>query len=207
MIEVTAGHAAVQWLASRPEVARIIPPTAAQPEPVTHDIVSSGEHTVVLPEAASAVRSRGEAIELNLVRVNADDAWAMGFHGEGMVLADNDTGVEYTHPALVNQYRGNLGGGNFDHNYSWWDAWGGAPSPVPVDYDGHGTHTMGTMVGDDGAANQIGVAPGARWIACAGMNVECFQFFLAPWDLNHQNPDPSKAPDAINNSWYDPVGI
>ena len=206
MIEVTAGHSAVQWLASRPEVARIILPTAAQPEPVTHDIAASGEHTVLLPEAASAVRSRGEAIELNLVRVKADDAWAMGFRGEGMVVASNDTGVEYTHPALVNQYRGNLGGGNFDHNYSWWDAWGGAPSPTPVDYDGHGTHTTGTMAGDDGGANQIGVAPGSRWIACAGMNVECFQFFLAPWDLNHQNPDPSKAPDAINNSWYDPSG-
>ena len=60
------------------------------------------------------------------------------------------------------------------------------------------------------AANQIGVAPGAQWIACAGLggstHLECFEFFLTPWDLNGQNPDPSKAPDSINNSWYDPSG-
>ena len=208
MIVVTAGRSTVEWLASRPEVARIVPPPFTQPEPVTHDIVSSGEHTVVLPKtSAFEPASRGESVELNLIRVNADEAWAMGFHGEGMVVAGNDTGVSYTHPALVNQYRGNLGGGNFNHNYNWW---GGAGSPAPVDGDGHGTHTMGTMVGDDGGANQIGMAPGAKWIACAGLGgadtVECFEFFLAPWDLNHQNPDPTKAPDAINNSWYDTSG-
>jgi hypothetical protein len=101
----------------------------------------------------------------------------------------------------------NLGGGTFNHNYNWW---GGAGSPAPVDGDGHGTHTMGTMVGDDGGSNQIGMAPGAKWIACAGLGgadtVECFEFFLAPWDLNGQNPDPSKTPDSINNSWYDTSG-
>jgi subtilisin family serine protease len=72
---------------------------------------------------------------------------------------------------------------------------------------------MGTMVGDDGAGNQIGMAPGAKWIGCRNMErgwgtpatyTECFQWFLAPTDLNGQNPDPSKAPDVINNSWYCP---
>ena len=42
------------------------------------------------------------------------------------------------------------------------------PSLVPCDNNNHGTHTMGTMVGDDGGTNQIGVAPGARWIAAKG---------------------------------------
>src|ERR1039458_1392180 len=59
--------------------------------------------------------------------------------------------------------------------------------------------------------HQIGMAPGAKWIGCRNMErnwgtpasyVECFQWFLAPTDLNGQNPDPSKAPDVINNSWY-----
>ena len=78
----------------------------------------------------------------------------------------------------------------------------------PDDRDGHGTHTMGTMVGDDGAGNQIGVAPGRSGSpAPRPWSLECFEFFLAPWDLNGQNPDPSKAPDAINNSWYDPSGF
>jgi len=191
VIEATGGHSTLQWLAARADIARIVSPPNPQLEPVTIDRLA---------------QSAPEAVEWNVTRVGAPDVWAMGFNGEGMVVGDNDTGVQYDHPALVNKYRGNLGGGVFDHNYNWWDAWGGAPSPTPVDYDGHGTHTMGTMVGDDGGSNQIGVAPGAQWVACAGLNVECLQFFLAPWDLSGANPDPTMAPDSVNNSWYDPSG-
>jgi subtilisin family serine protease len=66
------------------------------------------------------------------------------------------------------------------------------------------------MVGDDGAGNQVGIAPGARWIGCRNMNggdgtpasyAECFEWFLAPTDLAKRNPDPALAPDVINNSW------
>ena len=73
---------------------------------------------------------------------------------------------------------------------------------------------MGTMVGDGGAGNQIGVAPGARWIGCRNMDqgagtpatyTECFQWFLAPTDSGGSNPDPSKAPHVINNSWLCPA--
>ena len=73
---------------------------------------------------------------------------------------------------------------------------------------------MGTMVGDDGGSNQIGVAPGAKWIGCRNMDQgngtpitysECYQWFVAPTDLAGNNPDPSKAPDVINNSWGCPV--
>jgi subtilisin family serine protease len=69
---------------------------------------------------------------------------------------------------------------------------------------------MGTMVGDDGLTNQIGMAPGAKWIGCRNMDQgngtpttysECYQFFLAPTTVAGTNPDPSKAPDVINNSW------
>ncbi|HXV75778.1 MAG TPA: S8 family serine peptidase, partial [Candidatus Polarisedimenticolaceae bacterium] len=78
---------------------------------------------------------------------------------------------------------------------------------------GHGTHTMGTIVGDDGATNQIGVAPSARWIGCRNMHrsvgtpqsyTECFQWFVAPTDLDGDDPDPALAPDVINNSWSCP---
>ena len=63
------------------------------------------------------------------------------------------------------------GGGTFDHNYNWFDPLAVcATRPTPCDNNGHGTHTMGTMVGDDGdpGTNQIGVAPHARWIAAKG---------------------------------------
>ena len=193
MIEVReAGRAVVEGLIARADVAAIAPLPTPQIDPVV---------------AGTPMEERISAVEWNIIRVNAPDVWAMGITGEGMVVGDNDTGAQYTHPAVVNQYRGNLGGGNFDHNYNWWDDWGGTPSPVPTDYDGHGTHTLGTMIGDDGGANQIGVAPGAQWIACAGLSLGCLQFFLTPTDLNGQNPMPEKAPDSVNNSWYDTSGF
>ncbi len=188
-INVQGSRSTLEWLAARPDVARIVPLPDPRPDPVTVDRL---------------VLSSPEVVQWNLLRVGAPEVWEMGFDGTGLVIANNDTGVDYTHPALVNQYRGNLGGGTFDHNYNWWDDAQQDPYLYPFDRDGHGTHTMGTMVGDDGGANQTGVAPGAQWIACASMSLECFEFFLAPWDLTGANPDPSKAPDAINNSWYDP---
>ena len=149
------------------------------------------------------------AVESNISFVNADDVWAMGHTGEGIVLAGNDTGLDWDHPALINQYRG-WDGATADHNYNWWDATGRYPT-APSDGHGHGTHTSGTMVGDDGAGNQIGMAPGAQIIHCKNMSdwgggdaatfTECFEWDLAPWDLNGQNPRPDLAPDAINNSW------
>src|SRR5258706_11992173 len=83
-----------------------------------------------------------------------------------MVVANIDTGVQYDHPALVNHYRGNNGGGSFTHTGNWKD-YTGTCTAAPCDNAGHGTHTMGTMVGDDGTT-RIGVAPGAQWIACKG---------------------------------------
>jgi subtilisin family serine protease len=70
------------------------------------------------------------------------------------------------------------------------------------------------MVGDDGQGNQVGVAPGAKWIACRNMDAggngnpaqytECFQFLIAPYPISGGTGDPSKAPDSINNSWTCP---
>jgi subtilisin family serine protease len=36
--------------------------------------------------------------------------------------------------------------------------------------------------------------------------VECFDFFLAPWDSHGLNPDPARAPHVISNSWSCPLG-
>jgi len=168
-----------------------------------------------------------EGIEWGIERINADDVWAMGYTGQGIVIGGADTGYEWEHPAIINKYRG-WNGTVADHNYNWHDAIHSIsplhndtmPTPddnpcgldvtQPCDDGFHGTHTMGTMVGDDGAGNQIGVAPGARWIACRNMErgwgspatyIEAFEWFLAPTNLENQNPDPSKAPHVINNSW------
>ena len=167
------------------------------------------------PDAADAP----EGIEWGINKVHAPSVWALGFTGQGVVVAGEDTGYQWDHPALKGKYRG-WDGTAADHNYNWHDSihsGGGScghDTQAPCDDDSHGTHTMGTMVGDDGGANQIGMAPGARWIGCRNMNVgvgspatytECFQWMIAPTDLNDENPDPSKAPHVINNSWGCPA--
>ena len=68
---------------------------------------------------------------------------------------------------------------------------------------------MGTMVGGNDTL-KIGVAPDAKWIACRNMYrgygspvtyTECYEWFLAPTDINGQNPDHARSPHVINNSW------
>jgi|GEM_PF-1134063 len=151
-----------------------------------------------------------EVVEWNIAKIRADQAWSeFGITGQGAVVGEIDTGVMYDHPALVNQYRGNLGGGTFDHNYNWFDFVDG--QPVPSDPNGHGTFGMGIAVGGDGGANQIGVAPGARWIAvkacgdggsCSDLDLlAAAEWMLAPTRLDGTGADPSKAPDLVLNMW------
>ena len=197
-LRVTGDEALARKLAARPEVARVVadPPFNGLDDPPPGPPA---------PPAANGV-------EWNIARLNADDVWALGYTGQNIVVGSCDTGVDYTHPALVAQYRGNLGGGLFDHDYNWYDTFG--EYTVPTDPHDHGTHTTGTMVGDDGAGNQIGMAPGAQWIACkvdssggvwkASKYIECWEWFLAPTRVNGTDPDPGKAPHVINNSWSCP---
>src|SRR5690606_388624 len=114
---------------------------------------------------------------------------------------------KYDHPALVEQYRGNNGDGTFTHDYNFFDVQNACLDEAPCDIRGHGTHVTGTMVGDDGQGNRIGVAPGAEWIAvnacCAGNQafLTAGQWIAAPTDAEGNDPDPSKAPHIVNNSW------
>jgi len=211
VVRVDADAALVEELARRDDVLRL-----------------AGDSPVRVPETLRpedrAAAEAPTAVEWNVSKVNADDVWALGFRGESAVVAGEDTGYQWNHPALLGKYRG-WNGATADHAYNWHDAIHGnnANTPpgnpcgfdlaAPCDDNSHGTHTMGTMVGDDGAGNQVGMAPGAKWISCRNMEegwgtpatyIECFQWFLAPTDLAGQNPDPARAPDVINNSWSCP---
>src|SRR6185312_15265538 len=158
------------------------------------------------------------AIEPGIAYTHAPDVWALGFKGETIVVAGADTGIRWTHDALKPHYRG-WDGANANHNQNWHDSIHdsvgnpcGNDSPEPCDDFFHGTHTIATAVGDDGGSNQVGMAPGAKWIGCRNMDqgngtparyIECMEWFLAPYPLGctPNEGDPTKAPDITNNSW------
>jgi subtilisin family serine protease len=171
-------------------------------------------------ESPSAAPQLPAAVDWNISRTHAPDLWALGYRGQGIVVGGQDTGYRWTHSFIKGKYRG-WNGSSADHNYNWHDAIhapGGsaacpADSPAPCDDYGHGTHTMGSVLGDDGAGNQVGMAPQAKWIGCRDMDVgngkpstylECFQFFLAPTRLDGSGANPGKAPDLTTNSWSCP---
>ncbi len=208
----------LESLARRDDVARIhdnprLPvgdrPVAARPatEPASE------------PAPETAVKNR--VVAWNIEQVGGPEVWAEGITGQGAVVGVVDTGCDWQHPALIEQYRG-WDGVTADHDYNWHDAIHsasgpcGPDSPEPCDNNGHGTHVTGTAVGDDGEFNQIGLAPGAKWIGCRSIYlgwaspitfIECLEWMIAPYPIGGGPPDPDLAPHVVNNSWSCVPGV
>ncbi|MFD9600571.1 S8 family serine peptidase [Streptomyces sp. NPDC059970] len=194
-VKVTGDKRLVEDLANRSDVASIVK-----------------EHHYELDateSAASEAATDADPVtpEWGVKDIKADQVWDQyDDRGEGIVIANVDSGVQYDHPALKANYRGNNGDGSFTHDYNWYDPTSQCTTSAPCDNNGHGTHTMGTMVGAGG----VGVAPGAKWIAAKGCEssscsdsslLAAGQWILAPTDHTGQNPRPDLAPDIVNNSW------
>uniref|UniRef100_A0A7V1EHQ0 Peptidase S8/S53 domain-containing protein n=1 Tax=candidate division WOR-3 bacterium TaxID=2052148 RepID=A0A7V1EHQ0_UNCW3 len=98
-----------------------------------------------------------------------------------------------------------------NYTYAWFDAYGGTQQPYG--YDKHDTHVGGIAIGGDGYAGNlrdIGVAPGAKLIACTYGEYqyterfhECFQWIV---DLTN-TPYGNLAPDVVNCSWGNPFNM
>ncbi len=192
-VAVRARPSAIRALAARPDVAAIYLDHWRRWVP-THP-------TNQLTNQPTNQLTTQPTPEWNISRIRAPQVWAsLGISGTGAVVAGMDTGADWLHPALQANYRGYNPHGPANHTTSWYDATG-VGALYPVDGHGHGTHTLGTAVGQDG----IGVAPGAQWIAVRVLNNQGygydswihagFQWLLAP------GGDPSKAPDVVNCSW------
>jgi hypothetical protein len=98
-VKVTADQATIDEIGKRSDVARILP-----------------DRTYTLPPLQPSALSI-TATEWNISNIRAPEVWdQFGARGEGIVVANIDTGVQFDHPALVRQYRGNRGDGTFDHN-------------------------------------------------------------------------------------------
>jgi subtilisin family serine protease len=198
MVLVTGGRDLMQQLAARNDVAHI------DANPLVKN---------ALPKPTGVDAPRVDTIEWNIARVKAPDVWNLGYRGDGLVVAGADTGTQWDHPAMKNQYRG-WDGTSAHFDYNWQDLV--QHSPTPIDPHGHGTFTVSEMIGDDGQGNQIGVAPHAKWISCRNMDsggngmpawyAGCFQFLIAPYPVNGDpmQGDPTKAPHSVNNSWICP---
>jgi len=191
-IETTDSPLLRLWLLSRPEVDRVIPSPRLRPLPEP-----------LLAPGASAPQDPPQDPPVNITQIHADRVWReLNVTGEGILIGNADSGVQADHPNLAANYRGNGG----QNDYSWLDPWFGTVSPV--DPNGHGTHTLGTILG-----KYTGVAPGAQWIACANLPrnlgnpalyLDCWQFLFAPYP---QGADPFTAgkpelgAQVFNNSW------
>ena len=210
MIWVKGSREVALALAARPDVARL----EGNPE-----IQNYRDEPPAVDETAEP--NTPTTVETGINYTKAPLVWATGFTGQGVVIADADTGFRWDHNALKNKYRG-WDGVAANHDFNWHDSIHtgggscGANSLVPCDDFGHGTHTLGTMVGDDGAANQVGMAPGAKWIGCRNMDqgagtparyIECMEFFLAPYPVGGTpaQGNSSLAPDVTSNSWGCPA--
>jgi serine protease AprX len=208
-ILVKGSREIAEALAARRDVARV------EGNPHIQNVLPQ---PIAIGEAPSQPQ-RPATIEPGIAYTHAPDVWALGFRGQGITVAGADTGQRWTHNALKPHYRG-WNGVTADHNYNWHDSIHdsignpcGNDSPFPCDDNGHGTHTIGTAIGDDGMGNQIGMAPGARWIGCRNMDqgdgtparyIECMEWFLAPYPIGGGQGDPLRAPDITSNSWVCP---
>ncbi len=213
MIEATLTPAQMDALAARDDIAKIESNREFKLKRPATGPLPEGELEAISPIAPLAA-------EWGVNKVRAPLVWATGITGQGIVIAGQDTGIRWTHSAIKAKYRG-WNGVSADHNYNWHDAIHGTGNATcagdqmaPCDDNGHGSHTIGTMLGDDGGANQVGVAPGAQWIGCRNMNAgdgtparynECAQWLLAPTNLAGTDPQPDLAPDVISNSWGCPA--
>lgn len=159
------------------------------------EVVQIREEKINTINPAVPSKAAPRAGEWGVEKVNADDVHAAGNTGEGVIVSSIDTGVRYTHEALKSNYLNN--------GFSWFDPY--SSSANPVDQNGHGTHTMGTIAGSGG----IGVAPGSKWMACRGCDTSscteyalltCGQFIACPDESNCQNPSAPR-PHVVNNSW------
>ncbi len=189
-IQVNGGPLLRLWLLTRPEVDRVLDNPWMRPLPAP-------------PPTSTGVQTSFTGPDWNLTNIAADRVWnELGVTGEGIIVGQSDSGVQGDHPELAAAYRGQGG----QNDFNWYDPWNGTTQPT--DIGGHGTHTLGSILG-----RSTGVAPGATWYACVNLArnlgnpalyLDCMQFMLAPFPQNGdplQDGDPTLGAHVINNSW------
>ncbi len=190
-IEVKGGALVRYYLNDDPSIDRILDNPQLRPLP-KKTVIGEGEFSSI-PEDSL----------WNLTMIRADQVKnELGITGSGIVIGQTDSGVDGHHIELTATYRG----ANSSDDYNWYDPWNG--SPFPTDNGGHGTQTLGVVMGQN-----TGVAPGAEWIGCVNLDrnlgnpsryLDCMQFMLAPFPRGGDpftDGDPARGAMIVNNSW------
>jgi serine protease AprX len=195
-IAVSATAEAIQELASRTDVAEIVPDR-------------------LFALSAPALASTAAPAGWNLDRIGVRPLWNAGYTGQGVVVANLDTGVDFNQHELGPKWRNGANSWYNPYSLPVNSAFCRIPgqctvcelSTVPCDVNGHGTQTMGIMTAGNSTDHLIGVAPGAQWIAAKIFNDagqaavstthQAFQWVLDP----DGNGNPNDSPDIVNCSW------
>ena len=197
-LEVDGGPLLRWWLGRRADVDRVLvsPELRPLPEP---------------PPTATGLTDAPAGPLWSQASIGAPAVWnELGVTGQGILIGQGDSGVDGEHPELRDRYRGRQSEGDTGlppgNDYNWLDPW--YATTEPVDRNGHGTHTLGTVLGAT-----VGVAPGATWIACANLPrnlanppyyLDCLQFLLAPFPQGGDalvDGRPELGAQVLNNSW------
>ncbi|WP_223702243.1 cell wall-binding repeat-containing protein [Sutcliffiella deserti] len=213
VIYVKAKEEVVEQIKSHPEVANVR--LDAKIEMDWPEMSSKQVEVSVHKTTEETILQEGDnSIEWNINKIEAPRVWnEFGIDGSGVVIGMIDTGAHWSHEALKEKWRGfnPLDPNNPNPVGNWFDAVSGESMPYDLASTPHGSHVLGTILGQDPEGkNKIGVAPGSKWIAARAFTEQggqdswllaAGQFMLAP------NGDPNLAPDIINNSWGGGSGI
>ncbi|MCW4049803.1 MAG: S8 family peptidase, partial [Candidatus Bathyarchaeota archaeon] len=102
------------------------------------------------PDGKVQITQEEEELPWGVARIDANDVHPYN-KGTGVKVAIIDTGIDYDHPDLVDNY---IEGYDFVNNDS-----------DPMDDAGHGTHCAGIVAAEDNEIGVIGVAPEAELYA------------------------------------------
>lgn len=194
-VELDADPILKAQLAARSDVDRILDSPILRPLAAKIPVAKGSE-----------LQPTGSEWNLNMIGAEAVHS-ELKVLGEGIIVGQSDSGAQGDHPEFADRYRGVIDGSD---NYNWFDPWFGSKSPV--DIGGHGTHTLGTILGKN-----VGVAPKAEWIGCVNLGrnlgnpalyLDCMQFMLAPFPQNGDpfvDGKPEKGANVLNNSWGCPT--
>jgi lantibiotic leader peptide-processing serine protease len=155
-----------------------------------------------LPNSPATDADSLSALQWDMRQIHAPEAHAVTGGSPAVLVGDIDTGIDFTHPDLVE----NIDVANSVNCVT------GTPVPglAAQDDNGHGTHTAGTIAAASNGIGIVGVAPnvkvagiksgnaagfffpeavicGFMWAGSHNMDVTNNSYFADPWEYNCRN--------------------